>query len=230
MKTGIDKIIDNAFQQVDQLRILPALDALIRARAMTEVPSRRLFLTFNIGVLYWDKLGNGIAAKSEFMAAASPEGAGYDDPSSRVLIANAVENLMLCASSYEEFDRSSRLLQTIAPDAPILAGLRPVVHEMRDFGNPWSSVMFRLAMSGYNRNDPSLDRGRYGVAISTYHLLLSDRKQQRLSREDWRLAVLEYCPLAIRLMTDCIKRRGGDVDSHSPEEVLPILSRLSPLH
>jgi len=131
---------------------------------------------------------------------------------------------MLCASSYEEFDRFSSLLHSVAPDAPILAGLPPVVREMREFGNPWSSVMFRLAMNNYNRNDPALDRGRYGVAMSTYHLLLSGRRQQRLSREDWRLAVLEYCPLAMRMTMDCINRRGGDADRNSPEEVLPILS------
>jgi len=224
MKTGIEKIIDDAFHLLDECRILPALDALNRARALTEVPSRRLFLTFNIGVIYWDKLGNGIVAKTEFMAAANFEGPGRGDPPVSVLVASAAENLMLCATSYEEFDRFSSLLHSVAPDAPILAGLPPVVREMREFGDPWSSVMFRLAMNNYYRNDPALDRGRYGVAMSTYQLLLSGRRQQRLSREDWRLAVLEYCPLAIRMTMDCINRRGGDADRNSPEEVLPILS------
>lgn len=64
--------------------------------------------------------------------------------------------------------------------------------------------------------------------MSTYHIMLSERRQLRLSREDWRLAVFEFCALAMRLATDCSKIRGGDSDSYPAEEFLPILTNAVP--
>jgi hypothetical protein len=173
--------------------------------------------------VYWDKLGDGLAAKAAFLAVANAQYSQADHPAARLLRANALENLMLSASSFNEFDDLSARLKALAPEMPIVSGLPPVVHEMRVRANPWSSVLFHFAMSNYNRNNSMQDRGRYGVAKSTYHILLATRKQQRLSRDDWRMAVFESCALAMRMVADCHSLRGGDDDIHSPEEFLPMM-------
>jgi hypothetical protein len=228
MSIGLSKMTDDAERLLDQCQLLPALELLKQARSITKISFRRLFITFNIGVVYWDKVGDGFSARDEFLAAANAQDPDLDHPSARVLRANALENLMLSALSFDEFDDFSGKLRALAPEMPVISGLPPVIHEMRDHGSPWSSALFYLASCNYNRNNPSQDRGRYGVAKSTYHLLLATRKQQRLSRDDWRLAVFEYCALAMRMANDCQNLRGGDGDAHSPEEFLPMLADAIP--
>ncbi len=229
MSIGLSKMIEDAEQLLDRGRILPALELLKQARSMTKIPVRWLFLTFNIGVVYWDKLGDGLSAKAEFLAAANAQGRELDHPAARVLRANALENLMLSASSFEEFDNFTAKLRALAPEMPVVSGLPPVIHEMRDRASPWSSALFHLAMSNYNRNNPAQDWGRYGVAKSAYHILLATRRQQRLSREDWRLALFEYCALSMRMAADCMRARGGDNDPNPPDEFMPILTDAIPL-
>jgi len=224
MSIGLSKMTEDAEKLLDQGRILPALELLKQARSMTKIPFRRLYLTFNIAVVYWDKIGNGLAARDELLAAANAEDPELDQPVARAMRANAIENLMLSALSFDEFDDFAGKLRKLAPEMPVLSGLPPVIEEMRVCGAPWSSALIQMAMDNYNRNNPAQDWGRYGVAKSTYHILLATRKRQRLSREDWRLAIGEYCALAMRMMTDCQNLRGGDADVHSPEEFLPMLT------
>ena len=73
MSFGLNKMAEDAEKLLDQGRILPALELLKRARGMANIPFRKLFLTFNIGALYWDKLGHGLAARDEFLATANSE-------------------------------------------------------------------------------------------------------------------------------------------------------------
>ena len=226
---GIDTLLTKANTLLREKRLLPGLEILEKLRAMTQLPERQLLLTFNIGVTYWDSIGDGINARREFLAAANLPLPASVDPSTRVLRANAIENLMLCALSFREFDSFTNKLEDLAPGMPIIGGLRPKIHEIANSGSGWSHAMFLLAMSNYNRNDPLLDRGRYGVAKSTYHLLLASHRELRLSREDWRLAIGEYCALALRMTGDCIKIRGGDNDTNSPDEFLVILTQAMPL-
>ena len=229
MSFGLGKMVEEAENLLDQGRILPALELMKQARGMARVPFRKLFLTFNIGVVYWDKLGDGLAARNELLAAANFEGPELDAPAAREMQAGALENLMLSALSFEEFDNFTARLKAFAPEMPVVSGLPPAIAQMRDYGAPWSTALIQqMAMMNYNRNNPAQDRARYGVAKSTYHILLATRKQQRLSREDWRLVVFEYCALAMRMTNDCQIRRGGDDDKHSPEEFLPILTDAIP--
>jgi len=210
-------------RMLDQGRILPALELLKQERSKTTNSLQQMLLTYNIGAVNWDKLGNGLTAKNEFLVLANAYGTGRDPQAARVLRANALENLMLCASSFDEFDAFTAQLRALAPEMPVVSGLPPIIHEMRDLASPWSSALVYCAMMNYDRNDPSQDRGRYGVAKSTYHILLATRKQQRLSPEDWRLAIVEYSALSMRMTTDCLYLRGGDADAYPPDEFLPIL-------
>lgn len=224
MSFGLNKMAEDAEKLLDQGRILPALELLKRAREMARVPFRKLYLTFNIGALCWDKLGHGFAARDEFLATANSEGPELEHDGARVMRANALENLMLSAASFDEFDDFAARLTALAPEMPVLTGLPSVIHEIRDSGSPWSTALFQLAMTNYNRNNPAQDRARYGVAKSTYNILLATRKQLRLSRGDWRTAVHEHSVLGIRMAAECQILRGGDADVHSPEEFLPMLT------
>ena len=231
MNMGIAKLLDEADSLQEQRRLIPAIEKLELARQLTKIQDRRAFATYNLGIIYWARLGNGVAARREFLAAASQfDVHGYgQNPNLRLCHTGALENAMLCALSYEEFEALAERLRALAPETLILAGLLPAVRETRECGEPWSHMLFDIAFPYYNRNDPKLDAGRYGEAKSTYHLMLTNRRSLRLTREDWRMAIQEYCALAMRMEPDCVKARGGDADVHSPEEFLPILTDALPL-
>src|SRR2546427_3086095 len=225
---------------VERARLTLAVRVWEEAQRLTETPQRRGLARYNLGVAYWTRFGDGVEARRKFLASAAEFKAfGYGNERKlistllanpfRVLHASAIENAMLCALSFDEFDQLAAQLRALRPDMPILAGLVPVVSEARENGQPWSHLLFRFADSYYNRNDPKLDRGHYGEAKSTYHLLLAHRRELRLARDDWRMATFEYCALSLRMATVCIKVRGGDADPYPPEEFLPILTDAFPL-
>jgi tetratricopeptide (TPR) repeat protein len=234
MSIGISKMFDDGDALTDQRRLTLAIQALEMARALTKIPDRRAWATYNLGAIHFHLLGDGEAARREFLAAIGDfESYGYaQSPRVSVMHANAIENAMLCALSFDEFEGLAnrlRLLTKDIPMIPILVGLVPEVREARECGEPWAHCLLDFARRCYNRNDPKLDPGRYGQAKSTYHLLLTHRRELRVGRDVWGLAMYEYCVLAMRMATDCMKIRGGDDDRHSPEEYLPILTEALPL-
>lgn len=225
------RLFKEAEELVDQGRLIPTVKTLEEARKLTTDPGRRLFATYNLGAIHYHRLGDGEAARQELLAAIKDfEAQGHGQgQNAQVVYANALENAMLLALSFSEFESLATRLEAANPGIPILTGLVPVVKEARERGESWSHLLLNFACRCYNRNDPKLDAGRYGQAKSTYHLLLGRRRELRLAREDWRLAVLEYCALSMRMAADCMKERGGDNDRHSPEEFLPILTDALPL-
>ncbi len=231
MSTDIEKFFEDGENLADQSRFLPAVETFKEAQRLTKIPWRRAWATYNLATIYWHHLGNGLEARHEFLAAIGDfEQFGHGDtPIFKTVHANALENAMLCALSYDEFEELAGKLNAISPGIPILTGLVPDVNNHRDRGKPWSDSLFGLAGSYYNRSDPKLDAGRYGEAKSTYHLMLANRKQLRLSEENWRIAIYEFCALSMRMTSDCLKVRGGDDDQNSPEEYLPILTEAIPL-
>jgi endogenous inhibitor of DNA gyrase (YacG/DUF329 family) len=231
MSLGISKLFEDAESFADQRRLIPAVESLEEARQLTRIPDRRAWATYNLGAIYWHHLGNGLAARREFMAAISDfKTYGYGQrPQLKTMHANALENAMLCALSFDEFEDFTSQLNTIAPGIPILTGLVPEVQKWRERGDSWSGRLFSIAGTYYNRNDPRRDIGRYGSAKSTYHLMLTHRKELHIAREDWRMITYEFCALSMRMATDCMKVRGGDNDPNSPEEFLPILTEAIPL-
>ncbi len=231
MNIGVSKLIEDAESFADQRRLLLAAQTLEEARRLSQIPDRRAFISYNLGAIYWHHLGNGVAARREFLACiAAFDAQGYGQhPQLRTVHANALENAMLCALSFEEFDSLAGQLNNLTPGIPILTGLVPEVRDWRERGDAWSDRLFVLAATYYNRNDPRQDVGRYGCAKSTYHLILAHRRELRVSRENWRMALFEYCALSMRMASDCVKARGGDTDLNSPEEFLPILTEALPL-
>jgi hypothetical protein len=231
MSIGISKLFDDAGSLADQRRLIPAVRALELARQLTKFPDRRAWASYNLGTIHWHHLGDGLAARREFLASITDfDTHGYGKlPNLRILHANALENAMLCALSFDEFENLATRLHSLSPGLPILTSLVPEIKDEREKGDPWSDQLFKLAITYYNRNEPRLDVGRYGEAKSTYHLIIAHRRELRVSREDWRMAILEYCVLSMRMASDCMKVRGGDEDPNSPEEFLPILTETIPL-
>ena len=231
MNIGISKLFEDGESLADQHRLLPAVEAFKEVQRLTKIPDRRAWATYNLGTIYWHHLGNGLAARREFLASHTDfETHGYGQmPMLKTVHASALENAMLCALSFEEFENLAARLHSIAPGIPILTGLVPEVKNIRERGDSWSDILFHLAGTNYNRNDPKRDVGRYGEARSTYHLILAQRQELRLSEEDWRMAIFEFCALSMRMVSDCMKARGDEKDPNSPEEYLPILTEAIPL-
>lgn len=231
MSIGISKLFEDAMLLAEQRRLLPAVQALEEARRLTQIPDRRAFASYNVGTIFWHLLGNGQAARREFLAAVADfKTHGYaQHPKLRVVHASALENAMLCALSFDEFENLAAQLNALTPEVPILTGLVPEVRNWHERGDSWSDQLFNLAGRYYNRNDPKRDIGRYGSARSTYHLILVHRRELRVSREDWRMALFEFCALSMRMTSDYLMTRGGDDDPNSPEEFLPILTEAIPL-
>jgi len=231
MSIGITKLMEDAESLADQRRLMPAIKLLEEARMLTKIPDRRAIITYNLGAIQWHLLGDGVAARREFLATiAEFEKNGYgQNPNLRIIHANALENAMLNALSFDEFENFAAKLKVLAPGIPILTGLVPEVKNWRERGDSWTDRIFNLAASYYNRNDPRRDVGRYGEARSAYHLMLTNRRQLRVKQEDFRMALFEFCALSMRMAADCIKIRGGDNDMNSPEEFLPILTEAIPI-
>ena len=231
MSTGISKLFEDSESLADQRRFIPAVQAIEEARRLTKIPDRRAWASYNLGVIYWHHLGNGLSARHEFLESiADFEKYGYGQhPQLRTVHSSALENAMLCALSYDEFENLAARLYTVTPELPILKDLVPEVRSWRERGDSWSSRLFSLAESYYNRNDARRDIGRYAEARSTYHLILTHRRELRLSQENWRLALFEFCALSMRMVSDCAIFRGGDNDPNSPEEFITILTEAIPL-
>ncbi len=209
-------------------RLMPAIEAFEEAGRAARDPAFQALARYDIGVAYWHLLGNGEAARREFYAVADicDEHGDQFPRHLRVLHPNALENAMLCATSFDEFEALAGRLRAQNPYLPIITRLVPEVQQDRENGERWSSRLMTIA---HNYYDPSLDTGRYGEAVSTYQVLLHNRRDLRLSRDLWRTAVSEYCAVALRLFTDCVNQRGGDDDRDSPEEFLPIATETFPL-
>ena len=230
MSIGINKLFEDGGTLADQRRLLPAVQAFKEAQRLTKIPGVRAWATYDLGTVYWHHLGDGLAARHEFLSAITDfETYGYGQlPNLKTVHADALENAMLCALSFEEFENLAARLQTVAPGVLILTDLVPEVRNCRERGDTWADILFDLAGRNYNRNDSRRDAGRYGVARSTYHLILAHRRELRLSDEDWGMAIFEFCALSMRMVTDCMKVRGDDNDPNSPEEFLPILTEAIP--
>jgi len=232
MNPTADQLLERGHDLAAASRLMPAIEAFEEARQATTSPVDRALASYNLGAYYWAHLGNGEAARREFHAVAEifdEHGRGQFPSNLRVLQPNALENEMLCAVSFDEFEALAERLRVLAPNAPIVTRLVPEVHRARENGERWSARMMAIAEGYYNRSDPEHDVGRYGEALSTYQLLLLHRGDLRLSREEWHTATYECCALSIRMLSDCLIKRGGDDDPHSPEEFLPIVTDCLPL-
>jgi tetratricopeptide (TPR) repeat protein len=174
----------------------------------THDPALILYCTYNLGVVHLSLAGNGEEAIRYFkdtLFICEYDARVMYMPYSRPFKENACENLMILSLSYEEYIENAEKLRGIKPDADILKGQYPAVMKMRDSGHPWSYAMMVFAQTYYNRNDPRLDSGMYGNALSLYQLILANRRVLRVSKDDMATVMFEYCALMLRHVSDSIK-------------------------
>ncbi len=157
----------------------------------------RSLASSSLGMLHWGEYGDGIEAKAKFEAtmadcdSLSQGGNSKLQVPIRSQMACAAENLMLLAVSYEEFEKWTEQLRSIAPGETILEQLVPLVREQRDIGASWAEQMVRRALSYINV-------GHFGTAAHPASgacicsLVLSKRKALRLQTKEWNTAVSVY--------------------------------------
>lgn len=201
-----NSLLEQAELLVDSKQFRSALGAFRRIAEEAPEPGFRVLAIYNVGAINWGEVGNGEEGRRWFRRAveaarAFPGGAHAE--AVRRLHANACENLMLLSISFEEYEEWARQLEQLQPDNDILRGQRPHVRRAHEEGHPWSKTLLSFGQTYYNRGDPSKDVGRYGCGAATLHVMLTHRKQLRLSRDDWGVVIYEYGALVLRAASDC---------------------------
>jgi hypothetical protein len=197
MDTEIPRMFTKAEQLAGQKRMFEA------CRIYQDLLGRRLqsvdqaLAIYNLGVVHRSLLGDGVEARrlfNEVNKLLTNEKA----PSLQMLRANALENAMVLASSYEGYEAMAERLRAIRPDYDVLRGQWPWVQEYKDQGKPWAEVLFTMANGYYSRSPDREDHKLYGEAASTYSLMLANRKGLRLNRERWQRAIIEHTALCLK--------------------------------
>lgn len=180
-------------------------------QALDRFPEHTLNTAFNYGVLNQMFIGNGEEARQLYETAVkeryrTDQITPHKDQREFLdqIEANACENMMLISLSYEEYDDWSNRLEKLQPEAAILTGQKPKIHELRDHGYPWSHVMQVIAQSSYH-SDPHTKKasGRPANAASIYKLLLKNRRTLRLPRKEYRLVIIGYASLISMIWAEC---------------------------
>lgn len=166
-------------------------------------PAALGFARYNLGCLYRGAIGDGVTARSSFIAVNEIfAGLGTLPDHIKQFWPNACENLMLLSLSYDEYDKWAGEVRRLAPSADILRGQVPQIVAMRERGLPWHEAMEEIARGYYSLSNPQRDHQMYGDAASLYHLILTHRKELRVDRQGWTRAIDEYVNLTQRLGAD----------------------------
>ena len=230
--TNAAGLMENAERMLDAGQLASAVKAMEEARRITKDPDLIVLATYNLGATYWHRLGDGEAARREFnavVAAFDKHGINMIAAELRGMLPFALDNALLLALSYEEFEALANRVKSLTPKAPTVTQLLPETLRARDQGKPWHEQLFKIASNYYDRGNPAQDAGRYGDARATYQLLLSHRKELRLARETWHAATVEFTVLSEKMTADCLRANGGYRGTYSPEEFLGIESTALPL-
>ncbi len=202
-------------------------------KALSQHPEHGCFLHYNLGALHFWATGDGVSARHHFLQSLEARPRGLTGPPKNVfdnLEANACENMMLLSLSYEEYDRWAGRLRKLEPDNEILKVQLPHISGIRDRGASWGEAMAWIAstyMSGKGQGPGG--GGRFGNMAATYHLLVENRRQLRLSRQQYRSAVLGLSAACMALVAEgdqIMRRTCGQSDPREfafPfETVLPV--------
>jgi len=157
----------------------------------------RCMIAYNRGVFDWVHIGDGIEARKHFSVARDLAKTEMQESSSRHILANTAENLMVLAISYEEFYEEAETLAELSPSESILQQQLPQTRLWQKDGLPWNDVMCARSRDYWNE-DPQLDPARYGCAASILQVMLSHRKQLRIDAESYRTWLHTWVTLLFR--------------------------------
>lgn len=214
--------MDAASSKIQNGLLSSGRDDMLDAFRECKDPFGKVMAAYNLGAAFWDNIGNGKEARKYYqLAVEEAEKIGVSDvhkvlPS---IVTNTCENLMHLSLTYAEYFEWAEKLRKLDSTDDVLRGMVPHIQEAREKGIPWAHTLENFAEMCYNRNDPSQDRGEYARAVSTYHLILLNRKSMRVSREDWGRIVYEYGALSLRISADADERMKGSGQPINPKEV-----------
>lgn len=186
----------------------------------------RIISSYNLGALYWTHIGDGEKARQYYQLTVRP----YEENQLRSshpkaftdITANAYENLMFLSLSYDEFDTYTEKLRTIQPSDDVLRGFVPYIQKQRESGYPWSECFEVMTQMYYDRSNPQLNAARYGNAASSFHLLITHRRELRVSKEAFYRMIREYLILKMKLFQSVLSTQAK-FDPVVPSEFLFIL-------
>lgn len=193
--------------------------ALIEQELRSATGTDRASAEYNLGVSWRSRLGNGVEARRLFNEVANISTDALAPL--EVLRANARENSMLLALSYDEYDVWADMLREIRPSAEILKGQYPLVVAARQKARPWLEVLQSFAGSYYKDGDPH-DPKCWAEAAATYQLMLANRELLRLDRTSWGRAATRYAWMCLRLNTRACPS-GTIGTAECPEDPSPLL-------
>jgi hypothetical protein len=194
-------------------------------------PEHTAFLGYNLGALLQMQVGDGTGAREAYARGLAGReqsvgilrAAGLDE-----LESNICENSMLLSLSFEEYERWASRLEKLRPENPILIHQRPRVREWRERGHAWWAAMLSIAKSGYDA-DPAKDPGRYAASAAILQLLLLNRRQLRVPRDEHRVAVISYATLTLQAWSKCGVTMGEAGREEDLREFAGILEQAVPL-
>ena len=221
MEPQFMEAMESAFSKIETGRLLSGRNEMFTVFNNCKDPLGKVFAAYNIGAVFWSYIGNGEKAREFYQLAvkeAEKTGIIKVDKVFLSMIANACENLMHLSLSYEEYFEWTDKLRKLQPTDDVLRGMVPQIREAQERGIPWSHTLESIAQQSYNRNDPSLDRGEYARAASTYHLILINLKVLRLPREAWSRIIYEYGTLVLRVASDARIKMESSHQSQDTKE------------
>lgn len=181
---------------IDQSMVASARSSLEKLRSKCSDVFSKIMCAYNLGALYWTHIGDGDKAKQYYK-----EVTGYYENKEMSkeyyehqvkMTANCYENLMLLSLSHDEFSEFTEKLRKIQPNNHILKELVPEISRLIDDGFSWAEIMEILTQNYYNRSNPALDNGRYGNAASSFQMIISRRKEFRISQEAINRIAIEF--------------------------------------
>ncbi len=223
------QLTGEAEKAVDQGRVLTART--LYEDGLARLPEHTLFFGYNLGALQQMVVGDGNCARAAYARglAGRANSAGLLRPEGLdEFEANISENSMLLSLSFEEYEDWASRLEKLRPENPILIHQRPRIRDIREQGHAWWFAMLSIAKSGYDA-DAAKDPGRYAASASILQLLLLNRRQLRVPREEHRFAVMTYGTLTLQAWSKCgitMSETGRQVD---PRELAVVLEHALPL-
>ena len=198
---------------------------------LSRFPEHTLFFGYNLGALLQIAGGRRRGREGSLRARARGPRAergllraeGLDE-----IEANICENSMLLSLSFEEYELWASRLEKLQPENPILTEQRPRMRELREQGHPWWTAMLVIAKSGYDA-DPAKDPGRYAAAAAILQLLLLNRRQLRVPRDEHRFAVISYAALTVQAWSKCGVAMAEARRAEDPRELAVVLDQAVPL-
>jgi tetratricopeptide (TPR) repeat protein len=213
--------MERAISKLNVGRLKSARDEMLVALRDSHKPLSKIEVAYNLGAIYWAQIGNGEKAREYYKQVVS-EAEKYGIPEVDKLfpsiVANVCENMMHLSLSYEEFFYWEEKMRKLQPSDNVLRTWPPIIRKGQQKGLHWSEILLDIAYSSYNRNNPGIDRGEYGRAVSTFHLMLVHRKDLRYSREIWGHVVYEYGALAMRIADNAVIKMAHSKQPENTEE------------